>query len=583
MADHSGRRTAAKRVWRYIRRYRLLVLLSVLLATVTVAVTLYIPILLGRAIDAIIGAGQVDFVAVASLLTRAGALVAAVAVLQWVMTTINNAITYRVVHDMRREAFHHLQTLPLSYLDDHPMGDILSRIITDVSQFSDGLLMGFSQLFTGVVTIAGTLVFMLTIHPPITAVVVVLTPLSVLIASFIARRTFALFREQSVTRGEQTALIDEMVYQQKTVQAFGYQAESQRRFDDINERLRRCSLRATFFSSLVNPTTRFVNSLVYAAVGLTGALAVIGGGLTVGGLACFLSYASQYAKPFNEISGVITELQNALACAGRFFELIEQPAESPSPAAPLPQPVAGWVTLENVSFAYTPEKPLLRDLQLTVQPGQHIAIVGPSGCGKTTLINLLMRFYDVDGGCIRVEGEDIRTVSRHSLRAAFGMVLQDTWLKSGTVRENLLFGCPDATEEDMIAAAKAAHAHHFIRRLPQGYDTPVSGDSGNLSAGQRQLLCIARAMLANPTMLLLDEATSSIDARTELKIQSAIARLMEGRTAFIVAHRLSTIRGADVILVMNDGRIVERGNHRELLEKGGFYAHLYNSQFGQEK
>lgn len=583
MADHSGRRTAAKRVWRYIRRYRLLVLLSVLLATVTVAVTLYIPILLGRAIDAIIAAGRVDFATVASLLTRAGALVAAVAVLQWVMTTINNAITYRVVHDMRREAFHHLQTLPLAYLDAHPTGEIISRVITDVSQFSDGLLMGFTQLFTGVVTIAGTLVFMLTIHPPITAVVVVLTPLSVLIASFIARRTFALFREQSVTRGEQTALIDEMVYQQKTVQAFGYQAESQRRFDDVNERLRRCSLRATFFSSLVNPTTRFVNSLVYAAVGLTGALAVIGGGLTVGGLACFLSYASQYAKPFNEISGVITELQNALACAGRFFELIEQPAEAPSPAAALPRPVTGRVTLENVSFAYTPEKPLLRDCQLAVRPGQHVAIVGPSGCGKTTLINLLMRFYDVDGGCIRVEGEDIRTVSRHSLRAAFGMVLQDTWLKSGTVRENLLFGCPDATEEDMIAAAKAAHAHHFIRRLPQGYDTPVSGDSGNLSVGQRQLLCIARAMLANPTMLLLDEATSSIDARTELKIQSAIARLMEGRTAFIVAHRLSTIRGADVILVMNDGRIVERGNHHELLEQGGFYAHLYNSQFGQEK
>ena len=573
------KRATLLQVWRYIRRCRVLLLLSILLAAVTVALSLYIPILLGRAIDAMIGAGRVDFTLILPLLIRCGVLAALTALLQWVMNTVNNAITYRVIRDMRREAFHHIQQLPLAYLDTHPVGETLSRVIADVDQFADGLLMGFTQLFTGVVTILGTLLFMVAIHPPIALVVVVLTPLSLLIASFIARRSFAMFREQSVTRGEQTALIDEMIQQQKTVQAFGYGAESQRRFDEVNGRLQRCSLQAAFFSSLVNPTTRFINSLIYAGVGLAGALAAISGGLTVGGLTCFLSYAGQYAKPFNEISGVVTELQNALACAARFFELIEAPAQSPDPVAALPQPVEGHIDLQEVAFAYTPERPLIEGLNLRVQPGQRIAIVGPTGCGKTTLINLLMRFYDVNEGAILVEGEDIRTVSRHSLRAAYGMVLQETWLKTGTVRENLLFGNPAATEEEMIAAAKAAHAHSFIRRLPQGYDTPISEASGNLSAGQRQLLCIARVMLAKPSMLILDEATSSIDARTELKIQSAFDRLMQGRTSFIVAHRLSTIRTADRILVMRDGHIVEQGRHEELLQQGGFYATLYNSQF----
>ena len=576
--ERTSQKDTMKRVWRYIRRYRLLLLLSILLAGATVAMALYLPILLGEAIDNMIAAGQVRFDIILSLLWRAGILIAVTALLQWVMNTVNNAMTYRIIRDMRRDAFHHLQRLPLKYLDAHPSGDIVSRIIADVDQFADGLLMGFTQLFTGVVTLLGTLIFMLTFHVGITAVVVVLTPMSLLIASFIAKRTFTMFRERAAAQGEQTALIDETVHNQKVVQAFGQEDEVQARFDTVNERLRATSLRATFFSSLVNPTTRFINSVIYAGVGLVGALVAIGGGLSVGALSCLLNYAGQYAKPFNEISGVVTELQNALACAARFFELIEQPAQSPDPTAALP-PVSGQVTLENVSFSYTPERPLIEDLDLTVKPGQRVAIVGPTGCGKTTLINLLMRFYDVGSGTIRVEGVDVNSVSRHSLRAAYGMVLQETWLKHGTVRENLTFGCPDATEEEMIAAARAAHAHGFIKRLPRGYDTVISAHSGNLSAGQRQLLCIARVMLAKPPMLILDEATSSIDARTELKVQEAFDRLMEGRTTFIVAHRLSTIRTVDTILVMKDGHIIEQGNHDELLQKGGFYTHLYNSQF----
>ncbi len=583
MADAKRIRRAAqmralRRVFAYIRRCRGLLVLSLLLAAATVGLTLYVPILLGRAIDAMVGAGQVDLEKIVRLLVLSGILVAVTAALKWVMNTVNNALTYRIVRDMRRDAFHHIQRLPLSYLDAHPSGEIVSRVIADVDQFADGLLMGSAQLFTGIMTIVGTLAFMLSIHPGITAVVVVLTPLSLLLASFIARRTFSMFREQSVTRGEQTAFVDEAIGGQKLAKAFGREAEHCRRFDEINDRLERCSMRATFFSSLVNPTTRLINNLIYAGVGMAGALAAIGGGLTVGGLSCFLSYAGQYAKPFNEISGVITELQNALACADRVFELLEQPAQPADAPRVLPQP-QGNVALEDVSFSYTSERPLIDGLSLTVRPGQRIAVVGPTGCGKTTLINLLMRFYDVNGGRICVEGEDIRTVSRDSLRAGYGMVLQETWLKHGTVRENLLFGRPDATEDEMIAAAKDAHADSFIRRLPQGYDTVISADGGELSAGQRQLLCIARVMLCQPPMLILDEATSSIDARTELKIQAAFDRLMRGRTTFIVAHRLSTIREADVILVMRDGHIVEQGDHETLLAADGFYAKLYNSQF----
>ncbi len=582
MADAKRIRRAAqmralRRVFAYIRRCRGLLVLSVLLAAATVGLTLYVPILLGRAIDAMVGAGQVDLEKIVRLLVLSGILVAVTAALKWVMNTVNNALTYRIVRDMRRDAFHHIQRLPLSYLDAHPSGEIVSRVIADVDQFADGLLMGSAQLFTGIMTIVGTLAFMLSIHPGITAVVV-LTPLSLLLASFIARRTFSMFREQSVTRGEQTAFVDEAIGGQKLAKAFGREVEHCRRCDEINDRLERCSMRATFFSSLVNPTTRLINNLIYAGVGMAGALAAIGGGLTVGGLSCFLSYAGQYAKPFNEISGVITELQNALACADRVFELLEQPAQSADAPRALPQP-QGNVALEDVSFSYTPERPLIDGLSLTVRPGQRIAVVGPTGCGKTTLINLLMRFYDVDGGRICVEGEDIRTVSRDSLRAGYGMVLQETWLKHGTVRENLLFGRPDATDDEMIIAAKDAHADSFIRRLPQGYDTVISADGGELSAGQRQLLCIARVMLCQPPMLILDEATSSIDARTELKIQAAFDRLMRGRTTFIVAHRLSTIREADVILVMRDGHIVEQGDHETLLAADGFYAKLYNSQF----
>ncbi len=578
--------TPLRRLWQYIRRYRLLVILSVVLAAAAVALTLVTPILLGRAIDHMVGHANIlptEQVAPLAMVLRyliaAAVVVAATALLQWMLNLINNRLVYRLAQAMRRDAFRHLQRLPLRYIDHHPIGEIVSRLTTDVDQVTDGLLLALTQLFPGVATLLGTLLFMLSIHPLITLVVVVLTPLSLLIASYIARRSYSFFEKQATTRGEQTAFIDEMVNNQRVVQAFGQEEENCRRFDGINERLERYSLKAIFFSSLVNPTTRVINSLIYAGVGLAGALAAIGGGLTVGSLSCFLNYAGQYAKPFNEISGVVVELQNALACAERFFELLDQPAESADPAAALPTPVEGRVQLDRISFAYDPSRPLLQDVSLTVHAGQRIAIVGPTGCGKTTLINLIMRFYDVDGGAILVDGQDIRRVSRHSLRGAYGMVLQDTWLKSGTVRENLLFGRPDATDEEMIAAAKAAHAHGFITRLPLGYDTPLSADGGGLSLGQRQLLCIARVMLCRPPMLILDEATSSIDALTERRVQTALEQLMEGRTSFIVAHRLSTIRQADMILVMKDGNIIEQGRHDDLLARGGFYTHLYNSQF----
>ncbi|MGM9652415.1 MAG: ABC transporter ATP-binding protein [Eubacteriales bacterium] len=569
-----------KKVLLHIRRYRALLLVSILLAAVSVALTLYVPILIGRAIDCILAPGQVSFAEIVPLLLTALLLAAVTAAAQWLMNTINNRITYSVVRDVRNEAFRHIQSLPLSYLDAHPGGSIVSRVIADADQFADGLLMGFTQLFTGVVTILGTLLFMLTIHPKITAVVVVLTPVSLLAARFIASRTYSFFREQSEVRGEQTALIDEIIANQKVVQAFSHEAESLERFDEINDRLRKCSLRAIFFSSLVNPTTRFVNSLVYAAVALSGAFAAVSGTLTVGGLSCFLSYANQYTKPFNEISGVITELQNALACAARLFELIDEPAQLPdAPDAAVLNTADGRVEVRGVSFSYTPERQLIRNLNLTAEPGQRIAIVGPTGCGKTTLINLLMRFYDVNGGAILVEGHDIRKVTRRSLRSNYGMVLQETWLKSGTIRDNIKMGRPDATDEEMYEAARAAHADSFIRRMENGYDTVIGEDGGSLSQGQKQLLCIARVMLRLPPMLILDEATSSIDTRTELKIQEAFARMMQGRTSFIVAHRLSTIREADLILVMNAGDIVEQGTHDELLRKDGFYAKLYNSQF----
>ena len=577
---------ALRRLWQYIRRYRILVILSVLLAAASVALTLVTPILLGRAIDHMVGPdapSPTEQIAPLAMVLRyliaAAMVIGVTALLQWILGLINNRLVYRLAQAMRQDAFRHLQRLPLRYIDRHPIGEIVSRLTTDVDQVTDGLLLALTQLFPGVVTLLGTLLFMLSIHPLITLVVVVLTPLSLLIASFIARRSHTFFEEQANTRGQQTAFIDEMINNQRVVQAFGREDENCRRFDEINERLERCSLKAIFFSSLVNPTTRVINSLIYAGVGLAGALAAISGGLTVGGLSCFLNYAGQYAKPFNEISGVVVELQNALACAGRFFELLDQPAETPDPQGTLPAPVEGRVELAHVSFAYDPTRPLLQEVNLSVQAGRRIAIVGPTGCGKTTLINLLMRFYDVDGGAILVDGHDIREVSRHSLRGAYGMVLQDTWLKSGTVRENLLFGRPDATEEEMIAAAKAAHAHGFITRLPQGYDTLLSANGGGLSLGQRQLLCIARVMLCRPPMLILDEATSSIDALTERRVQTALEKLMEGRTSFIVAHRLSTIRQADLILVMKDGNIIEQGRHDDLLAQDGFYTHLYNSQF----
>ena len=571
-----------RRVLRYIRPYLPMLALSLVLALITVALTLYIPILVGRAVDCLLGVGAVDFDTLRTVLLTIGVCVLLTAAAQWVMNVINNRITFLTVQDIRRDAFAHIQSLPLSYLDAHPSGDTVSRMISDADTFADGLLMGFTQLFTGLVTILGTLVFMLTLSPRITLVVVLITPVSLLVANFIASRTYSMFRLQSQTRGEQTALIDEVIGEQKLVQAFGHEARSLEQFDEVNERLRACSLRAVFFSSLTNPCTRFVNSLVYAGVGLTGALSVVGGTLTIGGLSSFLSYANQYTKPFNEISGVITELQNALACAGRIFELIDEPAQVPdAPDAKTLQNVHGEVDIEHVCFSYTPERRLIEDFTLHVRPGQRVAIVGPTGCGKTTMINLLMRFYDVKSGSIAVNGLETRGVTRRSLRQNIGMVLQDTWLSSGTIRDNIAMGRPDATDEEIIAAAKASHAHSFIRRLPEGYNTVISETSGQLSQGQKQLLCIARVMLCLPPMLILDEATSSIDTRTELKVQDAFATMMKGRTSFIVAHRLSTIRSADVILVMRDGHIIEQGTHKELLDKGGFYAKLYQSQFAQ--
>ena len=578
----AAQRAVLLRVMRYIRPHLGKLLLSLLLSLVTVALTLYVPILVGRAIDCIVGPGQVDFAALSAILTTLAVCVAITAAAQWAQSDLNNRITYDTLRDIRRDAFAHIQRLPLRYLDAHPSGDTVSRMIADVDTFADGLLMGFTQLFTGVMTIAGTLLFMLTLSPRITLVVVLITPVSLLVANFIAKSTHAMFVLQSKTRGEQTALIDEAMSEQKLVQAFSREGRILEQFDEINERLRACSLRAVFFSSLTNPCTRFVNSLVYAGVGLTGALAAVSGALTVGGLSSFLSYANQYTKPFNEISGVITELQNALACAARIFELIDEPALSPEPEDDgALDAVRGEVELRNVCFSYVPDRPLIEDFSLRVAPGQRVAIVGPTGCGKTTLINLLMRFYDVDAGEIHIDGCETRSVSRHALRRRIGMVLQDTWLASGTIRENIAMGRPDASLDEVIAAAKAAHAHSFIRRLPDGYDTVISETGGSLSQGQKQLLCIARVMLCLPPMLILDEATSSIDTRTELKIQDAFATMMQGRTSFIVAHRLSTIRSADMILVMRDGHIVEQGTHESLLAQGGFYSELYQSQFAQ--
>lgn len=568
------------KVWSYIKKYRMLVLLSIVFAGIVVALTLYLPILIGKAIDYIVEPGKVDFALIKGILVKSAVIAVFTAVLQWIMNTFNNKITYHVIADIRKDVFGHLQILPLKYMDGHPVGDVVSRVIADADQFADGLLMGFSQLFTGVVTILGTLIFMLSIHPGIALVVVCLTPLSLLVANYIAKNTFSLFKEQSVTRGEQTAYIDEMIGNQKIVQAFSREDVSLEVFDECNERLEKCSLKAIFFSSLTNPCTRFINSLVYAAVALSGAIvAVNGGGITIGGLSCFLSYAKQYTKPFNEISSVITELQNSIACAGRIFELLEETPQVKEPDnAVVMEEAKGNISFENVNFSYVPEQKLIQNLNLTVKPGQKIAIVGPTGCGKTTLINLLMRFYDVTSGAIKVDEKDIREITRKSLRKNYGMVLQETWLKEGTVFENIAMGKPDATMEEVIRAAKESHAHGFIKRLPQGYDTYLTEDGGSLSQGQKQLICIARIMLVLPPMLILDEATSSIDTRTEVKIQEAFGKLMKGRVSFMVAHRLSTIRDADVILAMKDGNIVEQGNHETLLAKKGFYYSLYYSQ-----
>ena len=567
------------RILKSIRPYRVLVVLSLLLALISVVLTLYIPILTGRGVDLIVSRGLVDFQGLLRIIRDIVICIVLTAVSQWLMNHINNKITYHVVQDLRIRAFSHLEKLPLSYIDAHPSGDLISRVITDIEQFSDGLLMGFTQLFSGVVTILGTILFMLSIHPLITLVVVVLSPLSFFIAGFISQRTFSMFRKQSETRGELTALTDEMLGNLKTVIAFDHQAKAQKEFEEINSRLAGYSLKATFFSSLTNPATRFMYAAIYAGVTIAGCFTVISGGLTVGQLSSFLSYTNQYTKPFNEITGVITEFQNSLASAGRIFELLDQQTIPYDEDKPGLEHVKGQVDLEHVSFSYSPEKKLIEDLNLHVKPGQRIAIVGPTGCGKTTLINLLMRFYDADSGVIRVEGQDIRDINRASLRANYGMVLQETWLKSATIRENITYGCPEASEEDMIRAAKEAHAHSFIMRMPQGYDTVIGEDGGSLSQGQKQLLCIARVMLRLPPMLILDEATSSIDTMTEIRVQNAFARMMQGRTSFIVAHRLSTIREADVILVMKDGKILEQGDHETLLKKGGFYAELYNSQF----
>ena len=569
-----------KRVLKYIRKYTPALVLSLLLAGLTVLLTLYIPILTGNAVDLIIGRGQVDMPGIFSIMKKIAIAMIITAVGQWVMNTCNNYITYHVIRDIRTDAFAKLEILPLKYLDAHAYGDIVSRVIADVDTFADGLLMGFTQLFTGVLTILCTLGFMLVTNVPITLVVVCITPVSFLVAKFIATKTYSMFKEQSETRGEQTSLIEEMIDNQKIVNTFSRGEAVKSKFGEINGRLQKCSLKAIFFSSITNPATRFVNSLVYAGVGVFGALVAIKGGISVGRLSCFLSYANQYTKPFNEISGVVTELQNAFVCAGRIFELIDEEPQVPDAAdARVLEEAQGNVDLKNVYFQYVPEKKLIQNFNLQVKPGQRVAIVGPTGCGKTTVINLLMRFYDVNSGSIKVDGTDIRDITRGSLRTNYGMVLQETWLRSGTIRDNICMGKPDATEEEIIAAAKASHAHSFIKRLPQGYDTVITEDGGSLSQGQKQLLCITRVMLCLPPMLILDEATSSIDTRTEIKIQNAFAKMMEGRTSFIVAHRLSTIQSADVILVMKDGNIIEQGNHETLLAKGGFYANLYNSQF----
>ena len=582
---NTAQKGTLRKVLKYVQRHGFFMVLSILFAAITVALTLYTPILIGDAIDLIVGKGLVDFAGIAAILIKTGIIIGITALIQWLMNTINNRITYHVVRDIRNEAFRKIEILPLSYIDAHPYGDIVNRVIADADQFADGLLMGFTQLFTGIVTILGTLFFLFSISWKIAIVVVIVTPLSLFIARFIANRTYRMFRVQSETRGQQTAFIDEMIGNQKVVQAFSHEGEALEEFDRINDRLADCSLRATFYSSLTNPCTRFVNSVVYAGVALAGALICIATAgavnpFTIGQLSACLSYANQYTKPFNEISGVVTELQNALACASRLFELIEEEPQIPEPADAVElADVKGSVELNDVSFSYVPDRKLIKGLNLSVKPGQRIAIVGPTGCGKTTIINLLMRFYDVNSGSITVEGTDIRNATRNSLRSSYGMVLQETWLRSGTIRDNIVMGKPDATDEEIIAAAKASHAHSFIKRLPQGYDTVINEDGGSLSQGQKQLLCITRVMLCLPPMLILDEATSSIDTRTEIKIQDSFAKMMNGRTSFIVAHRLSTIREADVILVMKDGHIIEQGNHEELLAKNGFYANLYNSQF----
>lgn len=582
---NTAQKGTLRKVLKYVQCHGFFMVLSILFAAITVALTLYTPILIGDAIDLIVGKGQVDFAGIAAILIKTGIIIGITALIQWLMNTINNRITYHVVRDIRNEAFRKIEILPLSYIDAHPYGDIVNRVIADADQFADGLLMGFTQLFTGIVTILGTLFFLFSISWQIAIVVVIVTPLSLFIARFIANRTYRMFRVQSETRGQQTAFIDEMIGNQKVVQAFSHEGEALEEFDRINDRLADCSLKATFYSSLTNPCTRFVNSVVYAGVALAGALICIATAgavnpFTIGQLSACLSYANQYTKPFNEISGVVTELQNALACASRLFELIEEEPQIPEPADAVElADVKGSVELNDVSFSYVPDRKLIEGLNLSVKPGQRIAIVGPTGCGKTTIINLLMRFYDVNSGSITVEGTDIRNATRNSLRSSYGMVLQETWLRSGTIRDNIVMGKPDATDEEIIAAAKASHAHSFIKRLPQGYDTVITEDGGSLSQGQKQLLCITRVMLCLPPMLILDEATSSIDTRTEIKIQDSFAKMMNGRTSFIVAHRLSTIREADVILVMKDGHIIEQGNHEELLAKNGFYANLYNSQF----
>lgn len=579
MSRIKAKKGTLKKVLHYVGRYKPHLAFSIILAAVSVAATLYIPVLAGRAIDNIVDERNVDFAALKPLLIGIGILAAVTALAQWIMNALNNKITFCVVRDIRNAAMRRIQILPLSYIDSHPAGETVSRIIADADQFADGLLMGFTQLFTGVITILGTIGFMLSINVKITLVVVLLTPLSLFVARFIARRTYSMFRAQSETRGEQTAFIEEKIGSQKVVKAFTREAKTLEEFDEINDRYAKRSLKAIFFSSITNPSTRFVNSVVYAAVGLTGALFAVKGAISVGGLTCFLSYANQYTKPFNEISGVVAELQNALACAERLFELVEQPPQSPDKADAVTLTDAkGNVAMQNVAFSYVKDRELIKNLNLNIKAGSRIAIVGPTGCGKTTLINLLMRFYDVDGGVIAVDGIDINDITRSSLRRSYGMVLQDTWLKDGTVRENIAMGKPDATDEEIIAAAKASHAHSFIKRMPQGYDTVISDENSGLSQGQKQLLCIARVMLCLPPMLILDEATSSIDTRTEIKIQQAFSRMMQGRTSFVVAHRLSTIKNSDLILVMKDGSIIEQGTHAELMEQNGFYAALYNSR-----